>query len=53
MKTAQELADTKVPLVAIDPALNEYQGKILFPEKLALANKQLQGVKLPPKKLRN
>ncbi|MGI4866482.1 MAG: hypothetical protein ACRYFZ_21345 [Janthinobacterium lividum] len=53
MKTAQKSADTKVPFVTIDPALNEYQDKILFPEKLALANKQLKGVKLPPKRPRS
>jgi hypothetical protein len=31
-----------------DPALDEkYSGKVLFPEKLALANKLMANVKLP------
>ncbi len=46
-KKIEELNSSKVPIVAIDPALNKYQGKILFPQKLALAEEQLKGVKLP------
>jgi hypothetical protein len=53
MKATPQPTATKLPPVTIDPALNEYQDKILFPEKLALANKQLQGVKLPPQKPRS
>ena len=53
-KTVEELNKSKVPIVAIDPSLNKYQGKILFPQKLALAEEQLKGVKLPEiKKLRS
>jgi hypothetical protein len=50
MKKIQELNNSKVPIVALDPSLNKYRDKTLFPEKLALANEQLKGVKLPPKK---
>lgn len=39
--------NSKVPIVAIDPSLNRYQGKVLFPKKLALAEEKLNGVKLP------
>ncbi len=46
-KKIEELNKSKVPIVAVDPSLNKYQGKVLFPKKLALAEKQLKGVKLP------
>lgn len=46
-KKVKELNKSKVPIVAIDPSLNKYQGKVLFPKKLALAEEQLKGVKLP------
>jgi hypothetical protein len=46
-KKIEELNKSKVPIVAIDPVLNKYQGKVLFPKKLALAEEQLKGVKLP------
>lgn len=36
--------------VTIDHSLNKYRDKTLFPKKLALANQQLKGVKLPSKK---
>jgi hypothetical protein len=39
----------KVPDVRIDPSLDKYKDKVLFPEKLAKANKQLKNVKLPPR----
>ena len=52
MKTVQELNNRKVPIVAIDPALEEYQDKVLFPGKLERANQMLKTAKLPPKKLR-
>ena len=47
MKTVQDLNKSKLPIVAIDPSLNKYRDKTPFPEKLALANEQLKGVKLP------
>jgi len=50
MKKVQELNNSKLPIVAIDPSLNKYQNKTLFPKKLELANEQLKGVKLPSKK---
>lgn len=46
-KKIEELNKRKVPFIAIDPSLNKYQGKVLFPKKLALAEEQLKGVKLP------
>jgi hypothetical protein len=50
MKTTKNLRGKKWPFVTIDPALNEYQGKIMFPEKLKQANKVLKASKLPPNK---
>lgn len=43
----EQLNKSKVPIVAIDPSLNKYQGKVLFPEKLAIAEKKISGLKLP------
>ncbi len=50
MKTIEELNKRKVPIVAIDPALDKYRDKIMFPEKLEKANKMLKTAKLPPNK---
>ncbi len=50
MKNAQELTKRKISLVTIDPSLDKYEDKILFPEKLEKANKMLKTAKLPPKK---
>ena len=53
MKTIQELNNSKVPIVAIDPSLGKYRDSTPFPQKLAKANTMLDGVILPRKKLRN
>ena len=50
MKTAQPPTTKKWPSVTIDPALNEYRDKILFPKKLEQANEVLKRTKLPPNK---
>lgn len=50
MKTVHDLNKSKVPIVRIDPSLEQYRDKVLFPEKLAKANKMLKTVKLPAKK---
>ena len=42
-----ELNKAKVPIVKIDKRLERFRGKVLFPEKLALANKLLANAKLP------
>jgi len=52
MKTVQELNNKKVPIVRIDPSLDQYRGKVLFPEKLTKANEMLKTAKLPEKKHR-
>jgi hypothetical protein len=46
-KKIEELNKSKSPIVAIDPALNKYQGRVLFPKKLATAEENLKGVKIP------
>ena len=52
MKTVEDISNRKVPLVTIDPALEKYKGKVLFPEKLAMANEMLKTAKLPKNKHR-
>ena len=42
-----DLNKAKVPIVKIDKSLERFRGKVLFPEKLELANKLLVNVKLP------
>ncbi len=37
----------KISKISIDPRLNKYHGKILFPEKLAIAEEKIKGLKLP------
>ncbi len=53
MKNIHELSKRKVPIVAIDPALDKYEDKIMFPKKLEQANNMLKTAKLPPKKPRS
>jgi hypothetical protein len=43
----EELNNAKVPIVKIDKKLERFRGRILFPEKVAMANKMLEKVKLP------
>ncbi len=50
MKRVQDLNQRKVPIVRIDPSLEKYKGKVIFPEKLAKANDMLKTAKLPNKK---
>ena len=52
MKTAQNFPKKKWSFVTIDPALNDYRDKVMFPEKLEQANKVLKTAKLPPNKNR-
>ncbi len=44
LKTEIKLKKSKV---RIDKRLNEYENKVLFPEKLAKANEMLKNVGLP------
>ncbi len=45
--TLEELKDGKVPVVQIDKSLDQYDGVVLFPEKLAKANEMLRRVPFP------
>jgi len=49
MKTVQELNNRKVPIVRIDPSLEEYLTKTIFPQKLNKVNEILKTAKLPQK----
>ena len=42
-----ELKKRKTPIVKIDPALNQFDDQILFPEKLEKANEMLKKIGLP------
>lgn len=52
MKKIQDLNKSKVPIVAIDPAMAKDKGTVAFPDKLERANEMLRYAKLPPKKHR-
>jgi hypothetical protein len=47
MKKVEDLNKRKVPIVRIDPSLERYRDKTLFPDKLAKANEMLRTAKLP------
>lgn len=38
---------SRVPKVTVDPELEKYRGKVLFPEQLKKAEEMLKNVKLP------
>lgn len=42
-----DLNKAKIPIVKIDSKLDKLKGKILFPEKLKMANEMLSKAKLP------
>ena len=50
MKTKKEPIAKKVPTVTIDPTLEKFRDKVLYPEKMEKANKMLKTAKLPPNK---
>jgi hypothetical protein len=41
------LKKRKTPIVKIDSSLNQFDGKVLFPEKLEKANEMLKKIGLP------
>jgi len=47
MDVTVEIKKRKIPIVRIDKTLNEYDNKILFPDKLEKANEMLIRVGLP------
>ena len=47
MKEIEDLNKRKTPIVIIDPSLDRYKGKVLFPEKLAKANEVVKRLGLP------
>jgi len=42
MKTLHEINEKKVPAVRLDASLDKYDDVVLFPEKLAKANEQIE-----------
>ena len=50
MKNVEEINNNKVPTVRINPALDCYKDKVLFPEQLARAKELLKNAKLPSRK---
>lgn len=49
MKKVEDLNRRKVPIVRIDPSLERYRDRTLFPDKLAKANEMLKTARLPAK----
>ena len=47
MKVTDEIKKRKIPIVRVDKALNKFDDKILFPDKLEKANEMLKKVGLP------
>ncbi len=47
MKITDEIKKRKTPIVTIKNELNKFDEKVLFPEKLAKANKTLDRLGLP------
>ena len=47
MNVTEEIKKRKIPIVRIDKALNEYDNKIFFPDKLEKANGTLSRIGLP------
>ncbi|MFV0303855.1 MAG: hypothetical protein ACK5IC_00025 [Moheibacter sp.] len=47
MKITNEIKKRKIPIVRVDKSLNEYDDKVLFPEKLERANEMLKKIGLP------
>lgn len=43
----KEFNKSKIPLVKIDKKLNKLKGKVLFKEKLEMANKLMENAVLP------
>lgn len=43
----EELNKAKVPIVKINKNLEKFRGRVLFPEKVSLANKLLEKAVLP------
>ncbi|MBX3252789.1 MAG: hypothetical protein KF862_01510 [Chitinophagaceae bacterium] len=50
MKTIEELNNSKVPIVIIDPKLAELDKKVLFPEKVEKAKATIAKIGLPAKR---
>jgi hypothetical protein len=46
-RSEDEMSKAKAPIVKIDKRLERFRGRVLFPEKLALANKMLANATLP------
>jgi hypothetical protein len=47
MKVITEIKERKIPIVRVDESLNNYDDKILFPDKLEKANEMLRKIGLP------
>ena len=45
--TIEELNQSKVPIIVFDKKLEQFRGKVLFPEKLKKANQILAKAGLP------
>lgn len=51
--TIDQLNQSKVPIIVFDKKLEEFRGKVLFPEKLKKANEILSKAGLPKGAIKN
>jgi hypothetical protein len=47
METIEEQKQAKVPVVRIDETMQDYDGRVYFPEKIEKANEMLRTIGLP------
>jgi hypothetical protein len=47
MKVITEIKERKIPIVRVDRSLNQYDDKVLFPDKLEKANEMLRKIGIP------
>jgi len=45
--TIKDINKAKIPVIRINNKLDKFKDTILFPKKLAMANKMLENVELP------
>jgi hypothetical protein len=50
LMTIEQINNAKIPIIVFDKKLENLNDKVLFPEKLAMANEILKKIGLPKKK---
>jgi hypothetical protein len=47
MNKITEIKERKIPIVRVDKSLNNYDDKVIFPDKLEKANEMLRKIGIP------